>query len=521
MKTMNNWYAQFLSWPVWQRWSLFVFVAIGLFLRLLPPSHQIIWSYDQARDSFFMRQMVESRDLVLLGPQTEYYGLFHGPLYYYLFAPFYAISKGDPFLPLSFMILLTFSSVIPLSILVSKITKTRLAGLLVIFLFSVSYPFIEYSRWLFNVSLAIPFLSWAYLMLFELFSQREKANKYGFILGLTLGFAVQAEIFFLSLCLFTFFAIVFIIKKLKPVLFYFMGLTIGALPLVIAEIKFGLRGTKILFGQILAGAGDSINPLEKLTKYAGHLNLVTDNTIFGWGILGGVVFISLILISRRVIPKNEAKTFVIVSSIILGSHLSLFVFKIIDSVFLDLAVAIYLILLLGAVLALLFKRYRLVFAALLTVFTIFQLWQYASFVIGRKPFNHYGFIQEPSTLSHKEEIVKAIYEGTEGQEFTFASLGTPWGVRTVWASVFELYGRQKGVKIPAWYGYYANGYPGEEILIPAPKPQKIHVLVLEDNKKGLIPPPIIEEEMGNQNTHTEIVSEVTLYDTIIQFRQPK
>lgn len=155
------------------------------------------------------------------------------------------------------------------------------------------------------------------------------------------------------------------------------------------------------------------------------------------------------------------------------------------------------------------------------VFVLSQIDLYKAYLVGSRPFNNYKFIQEPSTLLSKEEVVEAIYNHADGKPFTFASFGTPFGVRTVWASVFELYARENSLQIPNWYGYFANGYPGEGLFEIAERPERLHVVLLESNLSGLVPEPIVREHMGNQDTHTRIIEEITVNDTVIQFREPK
>jgi len=517
-------YKRFLLIPLHQRWIIFLLIILGLFLRLYPDPHRIIWSYDQARDSFFMRSIIQEKNFILLGPQTEYYGLFHGPIYYYLLAPFYLLSKGEVLLPSFAMTLLTFSSAIPLALLAVRVTKNSISGILTIFIFSVSYPFIEYARWLSNISIALPMLSWSYFFFYKSLFEKKKDVWTPVLLGIFIGFAVQAEIFFLAFAGFVLIVLIFLKKDFVKIARYSGGVLIGVLPLVIAEFKFNFRGTKILFADVLGKSrGGPSNLVEAGSTYLNHIALVTENTIGGNQI--SAIFIFLVLIGGGLLFKGKKLKKDIFLSIwiltIVASHAVLFAFAIIDAVFLDMGVAILLLVLFGIFLSRLLLKNPKLTILLIVLFFLFQLNQYSTFVLEKRPFNHYGFIQEPSTLSHKEEIITEIFKGAKDEDFTFASIGTPYGVRSVWASVFEIYSRKNKVDIPKWYGYYANGYPGEEILEPVDRPGNLHVLVIESNIDELLAESIIGEELGNQNNHTKIVSEIELYDTKIQFRRKK
>jgi hypothetical protein len=140
-------------------------------------------------------------------------------------------------------------------------------------------------------------------------------------------------------------------------------------------------------------------------------------------------------------------------------------------------------------------------------------------MLGKKPFANYHFIQQHSTLQQKDEIVAKMYELSNNQPFSFGVIGTPFGVRTVWASVFELYTKKHQVPMPTWYGYYANGYPGETLLKPVSGAQTYHFLIIEDNIATLLSKPIIEQEIGNQDNHTRVIKELKMYGVVLQQRQ--
>jgi len=172
-----------------------IFIAIlGIALRFYPGKDHIIWNNDDfARDAYTVRKMVQDRDFIkLIGPRSEVYSfryqtylVFTGPLYYYFLAPFYALSKGDPNLPVFASIFVHFSSLIPLGLLSYKLFKNKTAVLITIFLFAISYEQIEYSRWLLNPVFTLPFLSWVFYFLWEVIHNKTKAFFLG--LGLCLG----------------------------------------------------------------------------------------------------------------------------------------------------------------------------------------------------------------------------------------------------------------------------------------------------------------------------------------------
>ncbi|MBN1169251.1 hypothetical protein JXA63_05165 [Candidatus Woesebacteria bacterium] len=496
-------------------------IVLGLMLRLLPDTHEIIWSYDQARDSFVMREMIANLDVKLIGPQTEIYGLFHGPLFYYLIGPFLYISKGEVGLAVLVMTLLTYSSIIPLSLLAYKITKNKLSILLTILIFSISYQFIEYARWISNVSVAIPFLAWTYFFYYQVLSKTDSKLNY-YLLGISVGLASQGELFLLSLAGIIFLFLIANKKSIKQIFLYGVGGATGIFPLLVSELRFKFRGLSFI-GDILLNpsVGSDLNVI--LNIYLEHIGLTIAQVVGGVNYLMAysvlfvlaLCFYKLFLSNLSSIKRNTLLTFILT---ILLSHLSLFFLSLVNNPFLDMEIAVLLILLLSLLITKLFERSKFTAYLVIGLIVILQFNNYKKFVIDNRPLDHFGFIQESSTLSHKEQILDRIYTYTDGRDFTFVSIGTPYGVRTVWASVFEIYSRNNSKRIPKWYGYHANGYPGEDILEIAQEPEKVHILLIESNIDTLLAKPIIDQEISNQNTHTKVVDEVVLYGNKIQFR---
>lgn len=70
--------------------SVTCIIALAFILRIIfIPSSALSFHYDMSRDAFEAQKIIKDGDLKILGPPTSTPGLFHGPLYYYLIAPFY------------------------------------------------------------------------------------------------------------------------------------------------------------------------------------------------------------------------------------------------------------------------------------------------------------------------------------------------------------------------------------------------------------------------------------------------
>jgi len=71
--------------------TLFIIFMVGILLRFAF-FESATFGYDQARDAFASIGIFGDDPIKIQGPTTDIKGLFHGPLYWYLTAPFYFFS---------------------------------------------------------------------------------------------------------------------------------------------------------------------------------------------------------------------------------------------------------------------------------------------------------------------------------------------------------------------------------------------------------------------------------------------
>src|SRR5689334_11801918 len=88
---------------------LAVFV-LALFVRIYRTEDLMGFYYDQGRDGIVIWKLWHEGKPFLIGPVTGLAGIFLGPLYYYLIAPFYLIGGGDPKYPAVFLSFLTVAA---------------------------------------------------------------------------------------------------------------------------------------------------------------------------------------------------------------------------------------------------------------------------------------------------------------------------------------------------------------------------------------------------------------------------
>src|SRR4030042_6358918 len=75
---------------------LFLILAFSAFFRLFRLNQLLGFWYDQGRDALVIWDLLHKGKLFLIGPVTGIEGIFLGPFYYYLMAPFYFVGGGSP-----------------------------------------------------------------------------------------------------------------------------------------------------------------------------------------------------------------------------------------------------------------------------------------------------------------------------------------------------------------------------------------------------------------------------------------
>lgn len=124
-------------------------MSVGFLLRAWRLGPLLGFYYDQGRDAMIIWRLWHEGKLFLLGPVTGLEGIFLGPMYYYIIAPFYLISGGNPVLPAYFVMFLAFSSLIFVYYLGWKM-HSRAAGMIAVTITSLSFNFSQSARWLSN-----------------------------------------------------------------------------------------------------------------------------------------------------------------------------------------------------------------------------------------------------------------------------------------------------------------------------------------------------------------------------------
>lgn len=166
-------------------------VLLGaLFVRVYRAEELMRFYYDQGRDALVIWRLWHEGDPFLVGPVTGLSGIFLGPLYYYLIAPFYLIGGGNPVYPAYF---LAFLSVCALFIIyyLGKRMHSRAAGIIAAAVGGFSYYLVLAGRWLANPT---PILFTSVVLLWSMWEIISGKSKWWWIvIAATVGASLQLE----------------------------------------------------------------------------------------------------------------------------------------------------------------------------------------------------------------------------------------------------------------------------------------------------------------------------------------
>jgi len=126
------------------------FVLLAAFvIRTYRTGATLNFYYDQGRDALVIWDLWHKGKLFLIGPTTGLPGIFRGPYYYYLIAPFYLIGNGNPVWPSVFLILTTVLAVYLIYYL-GTLIQNKTTGILAALIAAFSFNIVFASKWLSN-----------------------------------------------------------------------------------------------------------------------------------------------------------------------------------------------------------------------------------------------------------------------------------------------------------------------------------------------------------------------------------
>ncbi|MBP7119148.1 glycosyltransferase family 39 protein [Candidatus Woesebacteria bacterium] len=176
---------------------LIAILVFAFFMRVYRIDYALGFYFDQGRDALAIWDLIRNHKFFLIGPTTGIAGIFRGPFYYYLIAPFYLIGQGNPLYPSIFLSLTSVGALALLFKLTRKIIGAP-GALMATLIGAGSFYIILASRWLSNPTpMLLLSMALIYAMFLILEGKKWAWVAIGFISGTSLfHFGSSGEFFY-------------------------------------------------------------------------------------------------------------------------------------------------------------------------------------------------------------------------------------------------------------------------------------------------------------------------------------
>lgn len=255
---------------------IILLILLYIALRIYRIEDIFTFSFDQYRDAWVIKQIIVDKKIILIGPQSSFYGIYYGPFWYYSLVPFYWIFGLNP---LGGAYSAIFYGMLTLLILL-YIAKNIFSWRAVIFsglIYDLSYFINILNRDCRNDP---PLIGLSAIILFFTYKAVSEKKKFkpcfyillGFLAGLGWHFHFAAILFLpLIIASFLFFKVSKILTKLGLVI---LGFLVSLLPLFIFELRHDILIGKSFLK--LTEKSSSVG-ITWANKFIGNFTLVLNN----------------------------------------------------------------------------------------------------------------------------------------------------------------------------------------------------------------------------------------------------
>jgi len=148
-----------------KKWLLILFLLIGLFFRVYNYEKSFSFAHDQDLYSWIAKDIVINKHWRMVGQLTSVDGVFIGPLYYYLMAAAYCAFGMNPMSAIIPTTIIGLATILSFYFLGKKYFSHKV-GLIMAFIYAVSFGAAYYDRWSVPTEPAILWSVWfMYLIL--------------------------------------------------------------------------------------------------------------------------------------------------------------------------------------------------------------------------------------------------------------------------------------------------------------------------------------------------------------------
>jgi 4-amino-4-deoxy-L-arabinose transferase-like glycosyltransferase len=289
---------------------IIVFFALSIFIvfvffRSYNLSARIGFGWDQERDAWAVTNILSGK-LTLLGPRVQGpSGFFLPPYFFYMIAPFYALSGLSPFAMMGFVV---FWSTLFFAIsyfVVSKVFDKKIA-IYFLALWAVNPLAVSIDTIAWN-PVVIPFILILLIYLIYLNFKNPKV-RYLLLAGIIFGLGISFHLQFLFI--FPIFIPLLInlikVKRLKGLLYLITGSILPFLPILIFDLRHNFLNISQIIEFIKSGSG-GLNRVLSVWDRASSLMIGSSSSTFLGPLIYLLVLIGLFVFARKLHDSVQGK----------------------------------------------------------------------------------------------------------------------------------------------------------------------------------------------------------------------
>lgn len=465
--------------------TLTIIWVFAIVIRYLGISNgNIYFVFDQARDAYISRQIIENHDFKIMGPSASgsQDKLYHGVLYYYIIGPLYTLFSGDPTKVALVLGIIGSAAIFPFYFLIKSFAKNKPLALMGAAMLAFSFETIQLNTWLSNPSLATLSTLCYYFFLWEMLDQKQTK-----LLPITLFFlGITNQFFLLSFYLwiplvggvaylFTTTPKFTISNKIivRGLLTY--GLTIATM--IATQIMQTARGVgSLAVNEIINKDSFSIDLFRSLSKiwtlYLKQFSTPIFPLLLPLSLLLAVI--SLVIVLRKI---DQKRAFFLIICLIAPVIVLSIQPRDAYHTLIGFTPLVYLVVLESFNFLPHSKIKNITAIVFLLVFLITNL---GALNLAKK--DHYHLLStQGGMLQESLAAIDYTYEQAGGEPFTISTLTNPYQYNTTWSYLYSWYGQNKYGYLPEFFGPSQDGiFAGERLArVEAAKPK--HFSIIEKN----------------------------------------
>lgn len=261
--------------------GLVVLSLVASIFRFYNLDKLAFFTYDQARDALYIKRIIIDYKLRLIGTQSSIPGLYTGPAYYYLMAPFLWLFRLNP---AGLDITTALIGVLTVGLvywLVKIFSQNKLSAWIVALLYATQPQIINQSRFAWNPN-TMPFFTLLFIL--GLFLVGEKRT-FGWLIAF-FSLAILLQLHYSAVC-FLPVLLVFLISFRKQIKFdrwFWLALLFFLIlmsPLIFFDLRHHFTNTKAILAYLKRGAPGEIPPPPFFQGLFEKLRLLLVKMIFG------------------------------------------------------------------------------------------------------------------------------------------------------------------------------------------------------------------------------------------------